>query len=86
MEMPDCCTRFRAIRPKCSRFQPASQLHNCKLIGESVTMNKTILLSTALIGSILAAMVLAAPQTTTFGTTASEAPSRAAAYTLAMAD
>ena len=49
-------------------------------------MNKTILLSTALVASIVAAMVLAAPQSTTFGKSASEVPNRGEAYKLAIAD
>ena len=49
-------------------------------------MNKTILLSTALFASVVAATVLAAPQIGTTGETAGGAPNRAVAYQLAIAN
>lgn len=49
-------------------------------------MNKTIMLSTAIVASIVAAMVLAAPQSVAFGKSAADAPNRADAYHLAIAD
>jgi hypothetical protein len=49
-------------------------------------MNKSILLSTVAVASILAAVVFAAPQTSGAKAVASEAPNRAEAHILAMAD
>lgn len=49
-------------------------------------MNRTIMLSTVVVASIVAAMVLAAPQSAKIGVNASEAPNRADAYRVATAD
>lgn len=49
-------------------------------------MNKTIMLSTAIVASIVAAMVLAAPQTSSNGKIAAEAPNRADAFRMAIVD
>ena len=49
-------------------------------------MNRTIMLSTAIVASIVAAMVFAAPQSAAFGKSAADAPNRADAYRMAIAD